>query len=189
MAFSMTNLSLTPTAFFQTVFPNNQSIQKNARIRIPLPLFKNNRFVIRSSSSILTPDSWKTSTTSWTPDSWKTKKVLQIPKYPEEDKLDEVLNTLQSYPPLVFAGEARKLEEKLADAAFGKAFLLQGGDCAESFKEFNGNIIRDTFRLMLQMGVSIIFGGQMSIIKVRLRSNLLSFFSLEKVMLRFVSKS
>jgi hypothetical protein len=66
----------------------------------------------------------------------------------------------------VFAGEARKLEERLAQAAMGEAFLLQGGDCAESFKEFNGNNIRDTFRVLLQMGIALTYGAQIPVIKV-----------------------
>ncbi|CAA6667013.1 unnamed protein product [Spirodela intermedia] len=103
---------------------------------------------------------------SWSLDSWRSKKALQIPVYPDAEALESVLQSLERYPPLVFAGEARKLEEKLADAAVGKAFLLQGGDCAESFKEFNGNNIRDTFRVLLQMAVVLTFGGQMPIIKV-----------------------
>lgn len=68
---------------------------------------------------------------------------------------------------MVFAGEARNLEERLADAALGKAFLLQGGDCAESFKEFSGTNIRDTFRVLLQMGIVLTFGAQLPVIKVR----------------------
>ena len=84
--------------------------------------------------------------------------------------LDSVLKTLESFPPIVFAGEARSLEDRLAEAAQGKAFLLQGGDCAESFKEFNANNIRDTFRLLLQMGVVLMFGGQMPVVKVLLFS-------------------
>lgn len=80
--------------------------------------------------------------------------------------LESVVNTLASFPPIVFAGEARILEEKLGQAALGNAFLLQGGDCAESFKEFSANNIRDTFRVLLQMGVVLMFGGQMPIIKV-----------------------
>lgn len=71
----------------------------------------------------------------------------------------------------MFAGEARHLEEKLADAAVGRAFLLQGGDCAESFKEFNANNIRDTFRVLLQMSVVLMFGGQVPVIKVRCVTN------------------
>ncbi|CAI0449561.1 unnamed protein product, partial [Linum tenue] len=101
----------------------------------------------------------------WTVDSWKTKTALQLPEYPNESDLQDVLKTIEDFPPLVFAGEARSLEEKLGDAAVGKAFLLQGGDCAESFKEFNANNIRDTFRILLQMGAVLMFGGQMPVIK------------------------
>ncbi|CAL9089617.1 Class-II DAHP synthetase family [Musa troglodytarum] len=104
--------------------------------------------------------------TSWAPGSWKSKRALQIPAYPNQEELESVLRSLETYPPLVFAGEARRLEERLAEAAVGRAFLLQGGDCAESFKEFNANNIRDTFRVLLQMGVVLTFGGQMPIIKV-----------------------
>ncbi|KVH93415.1 DAHP synthetase, class II [Cynara cardunculus var. scolymus] len=102
----------------------------------------------------------------WNPDSWKSKPALQIPDYPDKDQLESVLKTLESYPPIVFAGEARKLEERLGEASRGDAFLLQGGDCAESFKEFKTDNIRDTFRLLLQMGVVLMFGGQMPVIKV-----------------------
>lgn len=102
----------------------------------------------------------------WSVDSWKTKKALQLPEYPNEDELEAVLKTIECFPPLVFAGEARSLEERLADAAMGNAFLLQGGDCAESFKEFNANYIRDTFRILLQMSAVLMFGGQMPVIKV-----------------------
>eukprot|EP01018_Ginkgo_biloba_P034803 Gb_21844 [translate_table: standard] len=102
----------------------------------------------------------------WKPDSWKSKKALQLPLYPDPQELDSVVRQLETFPPLVFAGEARKLEERLGEAALGNAFLLQGGDCAESFKEFNANNIRDTFRLLLQMAVVLMFGGQMPIVKV-----------------------
>lgn len=103
----------------------------------------------------------------WTLDSWKSKKALQLPEYPNKEQLDAVLKTLEAFPPLVFAGEARNLEEKLGEAAMGNAFLLQGGDCAESFKEFHANNIRDTFRILLQMGAVLMFGGQVPVIKVR----------------------
>lgn len=103
---------------------------------------------------------------SWSVDSWQTKKALQLPDYPNKEELDSVLKTMETFPPIVFAGEARHLEERLAEAAMGKAFLLQGGDCAESFKEFNAVNIRDTFRILLQMGVVMMFGGQMPVIKV-----------------------
>ncbi|KAG5250999.1 PHOSPHO-2-DEHYDRO-3-DEOXYHEPTONATE ALDOLASE [Salix viminalis] len=105
-------------------------------------------------------------TGKWTVESWKSKKALQLPEYPNKEDLESVLKTLDAFPPIVFAGEARYLEERLAEAAMGNAFLLQGGDCAESFKEFNANNIRDTFRILLQMGAVLMFGGQMPVIKV-----------------------
>ena len=114
-----------------------------------------------TASSTATPIS-----TAWRLDSWKGKKALQLPEYPDQSAVDQVLQTLETFPPIVFAGEARSLEEKLAQAAMGNAFLLQGGDCAESFKEFNANNIRDTFRVILQMSVVLMFGGQMPVIKV-----------------------
>lgn len=106
------------------------------------------------------------SLTGWTLDSWKSKNALQLPQYPDAEELESVVDLLKTFPPLVFAGETRKLEERLGEAALGKAFLLQGGDCAESFKEFNANNIRDTLRVLLQMGVVLMFGGQMPVIKV-----------------------
>lgn len=106
------------------------------------------------------------SSEGWSVESWRSKKALQLPTYPDSEHLGEVESALAEYPPLVFAGEARNLEEKLAEAALGKAFLLQGGDCAESFKEFKADNIRDTFRVILQMGVVLMFGGQMPVVKV-----------------------
>jgi 3-deoxy-7-phosphoheptulonate synthase len=91
---------------------------------------------------------------------------LQLPEYPNAEELDAVLKTIETFPPVVFAGEARRLEERMAEAAMGRAFVLQGGDCAESFKEFHANNIRDTFRVLLQMGVVLMFGGQMPVVKV-----------------------
>lgn len=110
----------------------------------------------------------------WSVESWKSKKALQLPEYPDQAKLETVLETIESFPPIVFAGEARSLEERLAEAAMGNAFLLQGGDCAESFKEFSANNIRDTFRILLQMSVVLMFGGQMPVIKVPILSSALS---------------
>ncbi|KAF4354663.1 hypothetical protein F8388_009654 [Cannabis sativa] len=92
---------------------------------------------------------------SWSIDIWKTKKAIQLPEYPNQAELDSVLKTLESFPPIVFAREARSLEEKLGQAAMGKAFLLQGGDCAESFKEFNANNIRDTFRVCFRWALCL----------------------------------
>lgn len=105
----------------------------------------------------------------WSPSSWTSRTALQQPTYPDAQKVKDVVKQMEGYPPLVFAGEARSLEERLGEAALGRAFLLQGGDCAESFKEFNANNIRDTFRLLLQMGVVLMFGGQLPVVKVWLQ--------------------
>ncbi len=102
----------------------------------------------------------------WSPDSWRKKKAAQIPTYKDQKKLAEVEARLAGYPPLVFAGEARTLKTRLAQVAEGKAFLLQGGDCAESFTEFRANTIRDTYRVLLQMAVVLTFGAKKPIIKV-----------------------
>ncbi|KAL6644630.1 hypothetical protein ACP70R_016238 [Stipagrostis hirtigluma subsp. patula] len=102
----------------------------------------------------------------WAVGSWRDRPALQQPEYPDKAGLEDVLRAVESFPPIVFAGEARNLEERLAEAAVGRAFLLQGGDCAESFKEFNANNIRDTFRVLLQMSVVLMFGGQMPVVKV-----------------------
>jgi len=102
----------------------------------------------------------------WSPDSWRGKPIQQVPDYPDAGHLEKVEQQLRVYPPLVFAGEARRLTAQLARAAEGKAFLLQGGDCAESFAEFHPNTIRDTFRVMLQMAVVLTFGAACPVIKV-----------------------
>ncbi len=103
---------------------------------------------------------------TWQPDSWRQFKVMQAPEYPDGNQLLEVENRLQIAPPLVFAGEARTLQQQLAEAAQGRAFLLQGGDCAESFAEFNAINIRDTFRVLLQMAVVLTFASTCPVIKV-----------------------
>jgi 3-deoxy-7-phosphoheptulonate synthase len=105
-------------------------------------------------------------TAKWSPDSWRDKEIRQVPRYPDEAALAEVEAQLSRFPPLVFAGEARRLKEQLAQVADGKAFLLQGGDCAESFAEFHPNNIRDTFRVLLQMAVVLTFGATCPIVKV-----------------------
>ncbi len=115
----------------------------------------------------MSPSDGSTAGDGWAPDSWRKKPALHIPAdYPDMDKLAAVEKQLSSYPPLVFAGEARTLTQRLGDVAEGKAFLLQGGDCAESFKEFHPNNIRDTFRLILQMAVVLTFAGKKSVVKV-----------------------
>lgn len=104
---------------------------------------------------------------TWTPESWREKPALHIPAdYPDPAAVGAVESELSTYPPLVFAGEVRTLRASLADVARGNAFLLQGGDCAESFKEFHPNNIRDTFRVLLQMAVALTFGAAMPVIKV-----------------------
>lgn len=103
---------------------------------------------------------------SWTPASWRDKPAAQLPDYPDADALKRVEAELAAKPPLVFAGEARRLRRQLADVAAGKAFLLQGGDCAESFKEFSADNVRDTFRVILQMAVILTFAAAKPVVKV-----------------------
>ncbi len=107
-----------------------------------------------------------TKTTDWTPDSWRAKPALQMPAYPDLGALEAAEKTLGHMPPLVFAGEARALKRQLARVAAGEAFLLQGGDCAESFAEFHPDNIRDTFRVLLQMAVVLTFGATLPVVKV-----------------------
>ena len=104
--------------------------------------------------------------TTWTPDSWTAHEARQLPTYPDPAALDATVKQLRSYPPLVFAGEARALTADLARVAEGKAFLLQGGDCAESFAEFHPDNIRDTFRVILQMAVVLTFASKLPVVKV-----------------------
>jgi 3-deoxy-7-phosphoheptulonate synthase len=106
-------------------------------------------------------------TDRWTPSSWRDKPAKQMPTdYPDAEALARVETELRRMPPLVFAGEARRLKSLLGDVAAGRAFLLQGGDCAESFKEFAADNIRDTFRLILQMAVVLTFAGGKPVVKV-----------------------
>ena len=105
-------------------------------------------------------------TAKWSPESWRAKPISQVPDYPDPAKLAEVEERLRTYPPLVFAGEARRLKDQLGEVAAGKAFLLQGGDCAESFAEFHADNIRDTFHVLLQMAVVLTFGAACPVVKV-----------------------
>jgi 3-deoxy-7-phosphoheptulonate synthase len=102
----------------------------------------------------------------WTPDAWRDCPIRQVPVYPDQAQLEEMERRLRRYPPLVFAGEARRLKAQLALASEGKAFVLQGGDCAESFSDFTANIIRDTFRVLLQMAVVLTFGASLPVVKM-----------------------
>ena len=103
---------------------------------------------------------------NWTPESWREFPIRQVPDYPDGTALQAVETELRRQPPLVFAGEARRLKQQLATVAAGKAFLLQGGDCAESFTEFSANNIRDTFRVLLQMAVVLTYGAACPVVKV-----------------------
>ena len=102
----------------------------------------------------------------WSPESWRNRPVAQVPSYPDAAALAEVERQLAGYPPLVFAGEARKLKRQLAKVSAGEAFLLQGGDCAESFNEHSADNIRDFFRVFLQMAVVMTFAGSSPVVKV-----------------------
>ncbi|HET9902355.1 MAG TPA: 3-deoxy-7-phosphoheptulonate synthase class II [Xanthobacteraceae bacterium] len=102
----------------------------------------------------------------WTPDSWRTRPIQQAPDYPDKAELSAVEKQLATFPPLVFAGEARALKRQLARVAAGEAFLLQGGDCAESFAEHHPDNIRDFFRVFLQMAVVLTYAAASPIVKV-----------------------
>src|SRR5436309_8782939 len=102
----------------------------------------------------------------WTRDSWRQKPIAQIPEYPDQQALASVEQRLATFPPLVFAGEARSLKKALGRVAAGEAFLLQGGDCAESFAEHGANNIRDFFRVLLQMAVVLTYAGAVPVVKV-----------------------
>src|SRR6201981_2220605 len=110
--------------------------------------------------------STRLNTAKWSPDSWRSKPRLQMPEYPDAKALADVEAQLATFPPLVFAGEARNLKTALAQVAAGDAFLLQGGDCAESFAEHGANNIRDFFRLFLQMAVVLTYAAASPVVKV-----------------------
>lgn len=105
-------------------------------------------------------------TNGWTKSTWRALPRIQMPDYPEPDALLAVEAQLSKYPPLVFAGEVRALKRKLGAASRGQAFLLQGGDCAESFSEFTADSIRDTFKVLLQMAIVLTYGAKVPVVKV-----------------------
>ena len=105
-------------------------------------------------------------TTGWAPDSWRLRPAAQQPTWPDQTELDRALKELAALPPLVFAGEARRLRTALAEVAQGRAFLLQAGDCAESFGEFSADNIRDKLRVVLQMAVVLTYGAGVPVVKV-----------------------
>ncbi|HML29611.1 MAG TPA: 3-deoxy-7-phosphoheptulonate synthase, partial [Hyphomicrobium sp.] len=102
----------------------------------------------------------------WSPDTWRHKPIMQVPDYPDAKALADVEARLATFPPLVFAGEARELKKQLAAIAGGRGFLLQGGDCAESFVEHRADNIRDFFRVFLQMAVVLTYAGGEPVTKV-----------------------
>ncbi|WP_270730326.1 class II 3-deoxy-7-phosphoheptulonate synthase [Shimia sp. Alg240-R146] len=102
----------------------------------------------------------------WQKSDWRNKPRIQMPEYTDEAELKAVEAKLSSYPPLVFAGEARRLKAQLGAASRGEAFLLQGGDCAESFEQFSADGIRDTFKVMLQMAMVLTYGAKVPVVKV-----------------------
>ena len=112
------------------------------------------------------PQMEETMATNWAPDSWQGYEARHLPDYLDPAALEAATTTLETHPPLVFAGEARALKADLAEVAEGRAFLLQGGDCAESFAEFHPNNIRDTFRVLLQMAVVMTFASKKPVVKV-----------------------
>ena len=103
---------------------------------------------------------------TWNPGRWRGLPIKQQPTWPDAAALTEVEERLKTSPPLVFAGEARRLQERLGRASEGRAFLLQGGDCAESFAEFHPDTVRDTFRVLLQMAVVLTYGAKLPVVKV-----------------------
>ena len=103
---------------------------------------------------------------AWSPESWRNKPIQQQPRYPDAARLAQVEETLAGLPPLVFAGEARELRKQFAEVTQGRAFLLQGGDCAESFAEFNAAKIRDTFKVLLQMAIVMTFAAGCPVVKI-----------------------
>lgn len=105
-------------------------------------------------------------TPNWSPDSWRTKPIKHVPTYDDTHHLNSITNQLKQMPPLVFAGEIRQLKRQLAQVAQGKGFLLQGGDCAEAFSEFNTDGVRDMFKLFLQMSVVLTYGTGLPVVKV-----------------------
>ena len=103
---------------------------------------------------------------AWTPESWRSKPIVQVPDYPDAQALKDVEEKLGTFPPLVFAGEARLLKKALGQVALGEGFLLQGGDCAESFLEHRADNIRDFFRVFLQMAIVLTYAGGSPVTKI-----------------------
>ena len=115
---------------------------------------------------VATPTSASDVPAPWAPDSWRTRDAAQQPTWPDDGALKQVHARLSSLPPLVFAGEARHLTRALGQASAGQAFVLQAGDCAESFAEFTADGIRDKLKVILQMAVVLTYGAGLPVVKV-----------------------
>ncbi|SVD69096.1 uncharacterized protein METZ01_LOCUS421950, partial [marine metagenome] len=102
----------------------------------------------------------------WTPESWQSRKAAQQPEWGTPDAYTKVIQEITHYPPLVFSGEVQALKQLLAEAAQGNGFLIQGGDCAETFKEFRADTIRDKLKILLQMSVVLTYGASCNVVKV-----------------------
>lgn len=102
----------------------------------------------------------------WRPESWRQMPIRQVPDYPDAVALSAMEAKVKTFPPLVFAGECERLKSALAQAGEGQAFVLQGGDCAESFADFHADVIRDSFKVLLQMAVVLTFGAGMPVVKL-----------------------
>ena len=103
---------------------------------------------------------------SWTPDSWQNLTAAQQPGWEKSEEYSKVISEIMNYPPLVFAGEVRALKQQLADAARGDGFLIQGGDCAETFDDFRADSIRDKLKILLQMSVILTYGASCNVVKL-----------------------
>ena len=101
----------------------------------------------------------------WSPNSWRSKPAKHLPIYKDDILLKKSLDKIRDFPPLVFAGEARSLKSQLAEVSKGNAFLLQGGDCAESFADFHPDNIKNSFKVILQMAVVLTFGASCPVVK------------------------
>jgi 3-deoxy-7-phosphoheptulonate synthase len=133
--------------------------------RVPL-LYRTRKGATANSATQPDPHSEDVMTQGWTKSTWRDRPRIQMPDYPDQAALQSVEAQLSKYPPLVFAGEVRALKKKLGAAAAGEAFLLQGGDCAESFAEFTADSIRDTFKVLLQMAIVLTYGAKVPVVKV-----------------------
>ena len=125
-----------------------------------------NNTTIKKDYSLSSSEINKSSTIPWHPNSWQEKEAKQLPCYPNEPELQEVLKRIGRLPPLVFGGEAISLRKKLALTAKGQGFLLQGGDCSERFQDQTANYLRDTFKILLQMAIVLTFAGGVPVVKV-----------------------